>query len=174
MYSDEERVCILFYDEKNDLIAISGRSLLSNEKGIKYLTIKKSLGSPKIFGLDRVKLIKDDMDIFVFEGPIDSLFFDNSIATADSDLTNAAKYVEMKRLVLIYDNQPRNKDIVKQMRKAIDVGFRVCIWPSIELCKDVNDMILLGETDASIFHMIKTNTFSGLEAKLRLSKWTLN
>ncbi len=170
LHKDEGRICILFFDKDKDIIAMSGRSLSSDEKGIKYITLKKSLDSPKIFGLDKIKSVGD---VWVFEGQFDSMFFEDAIATADADLTNAAKHVEIQRLVLIFDNQPRNKPIVDQIGKAIEAGFRVCIWPSSVVQKDVNEMIQAGISDAEIYHTIKTNTFSGMKARLRLGKWAM-
>ena len=168
MLPGEKRVCVLFMKE-GEVIAVSGRSLSSDENGIKYITIKKSLDTPKIFGLDRLSKINGD--IWVFEGQFDSMFFDNAIATGDSELTNASKYITKERLVLIYDNQPRNNALVKQMRKAIDDGFRICIWPSAIEQKDINEMIMAGISDADIYHTINTNIFSGMKAKMRLQKW---
>ena len=37
--------------------------------------------------------------------------------------------------------------------------------------KDINDMILAGRTQDEIIELINTNTFSGMEAKLKFSSW---
>jgi hypothetical protein len=48
------------------------------------------------------------------------------IATADANLS-AIEREHFNDLVLIYDNEPRNKDIVKQISKAIKEQFQVVI-----------------------------------------------
>jgi hypothetical protein len=37
--------------------------------------------------------------------------------------------------------------------------------------KDINEMILSGKTPGEILEMINTNTFTGIEAKLKFSAW---
>ena len=69
------------------------------------------------------------------------------------------------------DNEPRNKDIVKQLAKYIQLGYNVCMYPDSVSEKDINDMILAGRTQEEILTLINTNTFSGMEAKLRFADW---
>jgi hypothetical protein len=42
------------------------------------------------------------------------------------------------------------------------------IWPSFIKEKDINDMILSG---LNVQNMIESNTYSGLEAKLKFTTW---
>ena len=77
--------------------------------------------------------------IYVVEGPLDSLFLDNCIAVAGADFSNMEG-----DLTVIYDNEPRNKEINKQIEKTIDQGKSVCLWPDTMKCKDINDMIIAG------------------------------
>ena len=74
-------------------------------------------------------------------------------------------------VVLVYDNEPRNKDIVKQIEKSIGKGYKVCLFPENVNGKDINEMILNGLTSEQIKSIIDTNTFSGLEAKLKFTNW---
>ena len=37
--------------------------------------------------------------------------------------------------------------------------------------KDINDMIKAGKTPDEILNIINTNTFSGMEAKLKFADW---
>jgi hypothetical protein len=69
------------------------------------------------------------------------------------------------------DNEPRNKDIVRQLAKYIDLGYNVCMFPESMQEKDINEMILSGKTTEEIVEIINTNTFTGIEAKLRFSTW---
>ena len=159
---DHPRLLIPFFDEKNILFAIQGRSL--KDESPKYITIKINEDKDKLYGLERVDWNKT---VYVVEGPLDSLFLDNAIATAQSDLRVANKEVS----VLIPDNEPRNKEVVKQIEKYINEKYNVVIWPSDIKQKDINEMIMSGKTERDIKDIIAQNTFSGLLAKTKLSQW---
>ena len=102
------------------------------------------------------------------EGPIDSLFIQNCIAVAQSDL-RVPQYKD--KAILVPDNEPRNKQIVQQLERAIDDNYRVVIWPDYVRQKDINDMILSGLDAVEIMDIISNNTFQGLSAKVELQKW---
>ena len=70
-----------------------------------------------------------------------------------------------------YDNEPRNKEINKQIEKTINQGKSVCMWPDNMKCKDINDMIIDGYSKEQIQEIITNNTFSGVAAKLRFAEW---
>ena len=163
---DDPRLIIPFYDTDGTLLAVQGRSLRDSK--IRYITIKLAEESIKIFGLDRVNL---EEKIYVTEGPIDSLFLPNAVATADANLANAVNYIPREKLVLVFDNEPRNKDICKIMDKAIENHFAICIWPEMMQEKDVNDMILSGFTSDEIVDIIDKNTFVNLRAKMEFIQW---
>jgi hypothetical protein len=69
------------------------------------------------------------------------------------------------------DNEPRNKDIVKQLAKYIEEGYNVCMFPDTVLEKDINEMVLAGRTVEQVLEIINTNTSHGMEAKLRFISW---
>lgn len=107
------------------------------------------------------------------EGPIDSLFLPNAIAAIGSDLRTTLANLEDGILegcktVLVFDNEPRNEEILKLMSKAIEENYSICIWPENVEEKDINDMVLVGK---KVFPIIERNTFSGLQAKLRFDRW---
>ena len=104
--------------------------------------------------------------MFVVEGPIDSLFLFNSIATAQSDLR-----VYKDNVVLIPDNEPRNAEVIKQIDKYINENFDVVIWPPNIKEKDINEMILSGKTEREVKDTIVQNTYNGLLARTKLSQW---
>jgi len=157
---DEPRIVIpLFYNK--EWVGLQGRSLTSNS--IKYITIMLDDDAPKIYGLDEVK---KDETVYVTEGPFDSTFICNSIALCGAD-GDIAKW-GISNCVWIYDNEPRNKEIVSRIARTIDRGERVVIWPSSIREKDINDMFLSGLDVQSV---IKLNTYCGLEAKLKFTTW---
>jgi hypothetical protein len=162
----EKRIVFPFYDEKNTLLGLQGRALVNSK--IKYITIKLGEENTKVFGLNTVDLNKR---VYVVEGPIDSLFLQNSIAMMDASLYNAVLSVGNHDYVFVYDNEPRNKEIVKHMQRTIEMGKNVCIWPKSISQKDINDMILSGRSSSDIQHIIDSNTFCDLRAKLEFETW---
>ena len=158
---DHPRLIIPFRGEDGEVFAYQGRAF-GNEQP-KYITIKIDADRDKIFGLDKVNKGKP---ILVVEGPLDSLFLDNCIAVAGADFSNMEG-----DLTVIYDNEPRNKEINKQIEKTIDQGKSVCLWPDTIECKDINDMIIAGYSKKELQEIITNNTFSGVAAKLRFAEW---
>jgi hypothetical protein len=70
--------------------------------------------------------------------------------------------------VWIYDNEPRNKQIVERLATTIKNGDRVVIFPKNILEKDINDMYLSGQ---NVQKVVESNIYQGLEAKLKLQDW---
>jgi transcription elongation factor Elf1 len=158
--NDEERIIIPLYYEKN-LIGFQGRSIGFSK--VKYITVMLDDDAPKIYGLDN---IRRDAPVYVTEGPFDSTFISNSIAMcgADADISKWG----ISNAVWIYDNEPRNREILSRIERTIDAGEKVVIWPSGIDDKDINDMVMSGLDVQSV---IESNTYSGLEAKLKFTTW---
>jgi hypothetical protein len=165
---DETRLLIPFMDGNKNVHAFQGRSLRS-ASAVKYITIVLDDTIPKLYGLDTMVSNKP---IYVVEGPIDSMFIPNAIATAGGDLVSAIGGLDKGNLVIVYDNEPRSKETVKKLDKAIMNGYNVVIWPENLDHKDINDMVLAGMSSEFITHIIKTNTYKDLAAKLALQKWS--
>ena len=161
--NDHPRMVIPFRDANGKVFAYQGRAF--GEEQPKYITIVLDQNNQKIFGLDRVD---DSRNIIIVEGPIDSLFLPNCIAVAQGDL-RLPQY--KTKSTLVFDNEPRNREIVKNIEKAIEEDYSVVIWPSEIEEKDINDMIISGLTNVEITDIIHRNTFSGLQAKTQLSHW---
>ena len=157
---DEERIIIPLYYEKN-LIGFQGRSIGLSK--VKYITVMLDDDAPKIYGLDN---IRTDAPVYVTEGPFDSTFIRNAIAMcgADADVSRWG----ISNPVWIYDNEPRNREITNRIAKTIDAGHSVVIWPESIDDKDINDMVMSGLDVQSV---IESNTYSGLEAKLKFTTW---
>ena len=159
--NDEPRIIIpLVHEEK--IFGFQGRSLNKQSK-IKYITIILDEEQPKIYGLDKVRR---DATVYITEGPFDSTFIRNSIAMCGADVHIGDCGIGTP--VYIYDNEPRNREIVQRISKTIDSGNSIVIWPSHIKEKDINDMVLSGLDVQSV---IESNTYSGLEAKLKFTNW---
>ena len=157
---DEPRIIIpLSY--KKQLIGFQGRSLGLNS--VKYITIMLDDDAPKIYGLDD---INNKFPVFVTEGPFDSTFVSNSIAMCGSD--GDVRKWGVDDPVWVYDNEPRNREIVKRISDTISRGDKVVIWPSNIVEKDINDMVLGGH---NVMEVLQSNTYSNLEANLKFNTW---
>jgi len=94
------------------------------------------------------------------------LFLPNSIAMAGASFDDSA-LDNKDNAVVVFDNEPRNKQVVLKMEKALNAGYKVCIWPELDQ-KDCNDMVLAGLDPQKI---IDENTFTGLEGQIKMMSW---
>ena len=157
----EPRLVIPFYSKDGKLIAITCRAL--GDERLRYLTVKIDEDMPLIYNLDKIDISKT---VYVTEGPIDSMFLDNAIAVGGSDLKRVDKFVQGE-LVYVFDNQPRNKELINIMSSITEQ--KMVVWPKNIEEKDINDMIIAGREVSEIISM---NTFSGLSLKLAISQWS--
>ena len=162
---DHPRLIIPFYDTTEKIFAFQGRAFGKEQP--KYLTIKLDENKQKVYGLDKVNF---QQPIYITEGPIDSLFIDNCLAAGGADLFLKNK-IPNENITYIFDNEPRNKEIVKRMYKVIEQDFNVVIWPEDLQLKDVNDMIMSGLTKLQLQDIISNNTYSKLSALTKLNYW---
>jgi hypothetical protein len=166
---DDARLIIPFYDENNELIAVSGRALETSDKTLRYITIRTNDSQNKlIYGMDRVDLTKK---VYVCEGPIDSMFIDNCVASGDANLALTAKDISADEIVLIFDNEKRNKEVCKMMQDAIKLKHNIVIWPDTIGEKDINAIIMSGKTQSEVQDIISSNSFSGIQAQLKFNLW---
>lgn len=163
LLENEARIVIPFYSKEGSLLGIQGRALTKTK--VRYISLKRSEDSIKVFGLDKVDFTKP---ILVVEGPFDSMFLENSIAMMDSTLYAAVDKIGKYDYTFIYDNQPRNHEVVKMIEKTIEMGHKVVIWPSSIQEKDINDMWIAGINPQQI---IVDNTYIGLTASLKFTSW---
>jgi len=159
---DEERIIIPLNDKNGNLMGFQGRAY-HNPTQMRYITVMLEKDAPKIYGLDK---INDKEPIFIVEGPFDSLFLDNAVAMAGSDLD--PRSFGWSDYIWVYDNEPRNREIINRIESTIDRGDKVVIWPSGIDDKDINDMFNSGIDPKSV---IESNIYQGLQAKLKLNNW---
>ena len=158
----EPRIIIPFINEFGRVEMLQGRSLDPDSK-LKYISIKVHDDVEKIYGLYEADR---DKTTYCVEGPFDSLFVDNCLATCDANLTRA------EADVYIFDNQPRNKDILRYMEAALEAKKKLVIWPFAPKKKvDINDMIIKGISREQLMKTIKKHTYSGLTARMKFLEW---
>ena len=161
IHRDESRIIIPLYDKDHNLMGFQGRSLGPNS--VKYITIMINDDAPKIYGLDK---IDETRPIYIIEGPFDSTLVENSVAMCGSDLDIGS--FGWSSYIWVFDNEPRNREIVKRISNTIDKGEQVIIWPTQIVEKDINDMALAGH---DIMSILESNTYSGLKAKVKFNTW---
>ena len=162
---DHPRLIIPFYDTTGKVFAFQGRAF-GNEQP-KYLTVKLDENKQKVYGLERVNFQRQ---VYIVEGPIDSLFVDNCLAAAGADLVLKNK-ISNDEVTYIFDNEPRNKEIIKRMYDVVEKDYNLVVWPEDMRHKDINDMIMAGLTKTELSDIIHNNTFSKLSALTKLNEY---
>lgn len=160
---DEPRLVFPFINEHGKVVGFTGRSF--KKDSLRYMTIMLDSSEPKIFGKESVNFSKE---YYVLEGPIDSLFIPNSVAMAGADLS-LDSLESLHNAVFVFDNEPRNKEIVRRMDRILESGYKLVIWPDKLKQKDVNDMVMDGY---SPMKLIRENTYMGLYGQLQMKYWS--
>jgi hypothetical protein len=163
--TSDERLVIPFRGEDGTLTGVSGRAM--GNSTLRYVTIRIT-EDPLIYGLDRVARGKT---IYVVEGPIDSMFLDNAIAAGGTDFSRALYNVSGENVVLIFDNQPRNKQVVKRVESFAARGYSMVIWNSSWVWKDINDAFMNGASKSEVDLILNKSTFKGLALRLAIRDW---
>lgn len=135
------------------------------KRGLKYFTLKheKELC---YYGLNTIDISKK---FYVFEGPINSMFIPNSIATlGSSNFLHVHEKIDDTNAVYVLDNEPYKKETINLMEKLIEMKKTVCIFPENITEKDINDMVLSGLDPKKI---IDQNSFNDLKARLVFTRW---
>lgn len=100
-------------------------------------------GEKEIFGLSNVD--SSIPYLFIFEGPIDSMFVKNGVAMASlaptekqlQQLNNLIGYEQ----IWVFDNDKNNKQTSKKIEKFIREGKRIFVWPKeFNKYKDFNEV----------------------------------
>ena len=160
--NDEARIIIPLNDTDGNLIGFQGRSLSPNAK-MRYITVMLDENAPKLYGLDH---INKNETIYIVEGPLDSFFLENSVAMCGSDVD--IRSFGWSDYIWVFDNEPRNREVVSRIEKLINRGDKVVIWPSDIQEKDVNEMII---AKRDIRTILESSAYSDLTAKLKLNLW---
>ncbi len=161
--SHEPRLIIPFFRTDGLSTVFQARAFSPKEK-LRYITIKEQDTESKIYGLDRIDRTKT---VFCVEGPIDAMMIPNTIA-----MSGASVSVPFS-VTYVYDNEPRNIDIVNNMRKRLIFGDSVVIYPDSIQYKDLNDMVVKGKMNTTqIINIISDNVYSGGQGIMKLKQWS--
>lgn len=162
------RLIFPFIDTEGFLFGAQGRVFVDTDKNDRFKSaMKKDCHRGKVFGLD---IVNKSLPVIIVEGVVDSLLLPNCIALCGGDVTS--EFLNLSKDVIVaLDNEPRNEDTVNRMVKAIDMGYRVVLWPIATTLKDINNMINSGMTVKEILRIIANYSFSGAVAKLKLTYW---
>lgn len=168
---DGPRIVVPYVTSDNVITAVTGRALYDD--AIRYNMIVFSEDCPHVFGLDRINFNKK---FYTVEGPFDSMFLDNCVAVGGAELVSHIRRlgVDLSRSVFIFDNQPRNKDIVGRTQACVDAGYSTLIWPELDTLgdgKDINDLVKSGLNKSEVQAIIDQHTYRGLTAKVKFNEW---
>jgi hypothetical protein len=162
--SEHPRLIIPWYTSEGMLFAYSARSF--GDEQPRYYNIVLDEQKPKFYGLNRVDVTKKQ---YVVEGQIDSMFLPNCVAVGNSTLYH---YHSAGDVTYIPDRDTRNKEVMKIVKKMIDMGLKVCMLPLSLKGKDINLMMTENNlTQNELLTIIDKNTHQGLEAELYFTKW---
>lgn len=160
----DERIVFPIRNRGKEVVGVTARSIDPKNK-LRYVLLNYK-NEPLIYGLDKVDISKD---VYVFEGAIDSLHVKNSVAVNGSDLKKVTEFIPMNKLILVFDNQPRNDIIIKKMISACQSGYRMVIWPNNLDEKDAN-AIVQKHGQEKLNELLK-NVYSGFKCRARISSW---
>jgi hypothetical protein len=159
----DERVVLPILDEDKSLTGFLGRDI-TGEHVAKYFAIKiDEDGDKLIYGKHKLNL---DKQVYVVEGAFDSFFIPNCVAAMNAALHLVTGFDDP---VLIWDNEPRNKDVMRQMEEGILAGKKVLIWDDKNPYKDINEMVMNGMVIDQNF--LDTHTYQGLQAEFKFGRY---
>lgn len=162
--TEEPRLLLPFYDESGELTGVTMRGIRG--ESLRYIMIKLKDDASLLFGMNNVNTEKE---ITIVEGPIDSLFINNSIAVAGTGFGKIESLgLPKDRITIVFDNQSRNSEVVRLVERYIKMGYKVCVWPCDITEKDINDMVQAGR---QVEQLVRSHTYQGLMAQLKFTEW---
>lgn len=154
----QNRLCIPFYDSNKKIVFYQTRALDNSEP--RYLG--KAGYDKSVFGIERID--PDIPYIFIFEGPIDSLFMKNGVAVAGINLTSTQEkqlneYPFHKRIWILdnpsYDDTAKNK-----MKQLLEDNQKIFTWKVGSNFKDFNEWAIFDDIDEIDYQKIINNSIS--------------
>jgi len=174
----KDRLVLPFYNQDNEIIFYQTRTILHTEMRNKPKYLSKFNAEKSLYGIHN---ISSELDyIFIFEGPIDSFFMQNGIATCGITERGNQMFTELQReqlnnfnlykKIFVLDNQWVDKAAHNKSLSLVDEGHEVFIWPKeLRQFKDFNDICVTCGKDKIKPEFVLKHTHSGLKAKLLLT-----
>jgi len=162
----KNRLVVPFYGDNSKVICYQTRALTQNQFP-KYLT---KFGEKELFGLPNI--VSSIPYVFIFEGPIDSMFVKNGIAMASlaptenqiHQLNNLIGYQQ----IYVFDNDKNNKQTASKIEKYIKEGKQIFIWPKeFNKFKDFNEICCSLDLDEISWKFVLKNSAKGPEALIK-------
>jgi len=176
----KNRLIVPFVNENNDIEFYQSRTLLNRDKKTKPKYLGRVNAEKTLFNIDKVS--NNHENVYIFEGPINAFFTNNSVAVAgitergksftprqQQQLDTTLKWYQR---VWILDSQWVDQASLVKSAALLNQGERVFIWPEKfgRKFKDFNDIAITCKVDEIKWDFIQKNTFEGLEGIVRLSE----
>jgi hypothetical protein len=162
----KNRLVIPFYNNSKKVASYQTRSLTQNQFP-KYLT---KFGEKELFGINNIN--SEIPYVFIFEGPIDSMFVKNGVAMAS--LSPTEKQIQQLNSLIgyqqiwVFDNDKNNKQTSKKIESYIQKGKRIFMWPKeFSKFKDFNEICCSLQLDEIPWNFIVKNSASKAEASIK-------
>lgn len=166
----KNRLCIPFYNEHGKIVYYQTRAIRETTEGAKYYC-KKNADKP-LYGIGN--LDRSLEHIFLFEGPIDSMFCSNGLGMCGLTMTeyqrSQMESFRMHKKVWVIDNQMETKEVRTRYQELIETGDLIFCWPT-ELqqieprIKDFNDLCMVAERDCISTEYILKHSKAGVAAE---------
>jgi hypothetical protein len=151
------RLCIPFYDRNKKIVFYQTRALDNTEP--RYLG--KAGYEKTVFGIDRVD--SNLPYIFLFEGPIDSMFVRNGVGVAGISLTKtqSIQLVEFPfhTRVWVLDNSLHDSTAKVKVKELLEKGEKVFKWSIGTKYKDFNQWCCTENLDEIPYQEILDNCY---------------
>lgn len=160
---------IIPFSSKGKIDFYISRALFNDDQRPKYLS---KFGSKPMFNLDKI-----DSSIpyyFNFEGPIDSMFVRNAVASSGVILTKGqtqqlACYDMMMKRIWVLDNQRLDATAREKSIELAETGDLVFVWPyALRNFKDINELAQKTGKDEIPYRLFVDNALSGDALRLAL------
>lgn len=161
------RLVIPILTESSNLVGYVTRSIKKDDP-IRYYNIKVT-NELFVWGQQRIDVNKP---VYVVEGVFDAMFIPNAVATLSATkfpyTVSWCKGKGAKTVIIVLDNEPRNKQIRELLSRFIKEGEQVVLLTGYP--KDIND-IVLQFPQIDIIKLLQERTTSRLSAQLDFLHW---
>jgi len=142
----KNRLVLPFYDRNKKIVFYQTRVLDNTQP--KYLG--KISSDKTVFGIDRID--NNFNYIFMFEGPIDSMFVKNGVSLAGLSITEKQKMqlaeFPFHKKIWVLDNPKFDETAKEKILELKQKGENVFNWPLGMSYKDLNEMAVFEDLDS--------------------------